>query len=173
MAPAFRLRKATLDDFSTYYNLRLDLNYHWLLFDPIEKDEPASNESTENSFEDNFFFSKEDAERIHNERIGFNEKDFTNYLNWFRIFMVIVKNECVGYVRLEKYQSQFIVREWPMKLEFRDTDLLEEILKKIESMQPKSAPRMRIVAWNDSAKDFLNSHKYQKGIMPFYDKQSD
>lgn len=172
MAPAFRLRKATLDDFSSYYNFRIDHNYHWLFFDPIEEDESKETKSTDETSKDNYFFSEEDVERIHNEWISFNEKDFENYLKWFRIFMVIIQNKCVGYVRLEKYQSQFIVREWPMEFEFRDAELLSEILKKIEAMQPKSAPQMRIVSWNESAEDFLHSHNYKKHIMPFFEKQS-
>ncbi len=163
MAPAFRLRKATLDDFSDYYKFYVNPDFHWLMFDPID-----CYEQPDEPFEDNYFFSKEDSERIHQDYINTSKEDFLNHLSWYRIFMVIVDKKCVGYVKLEKYQCQFIVREWPMDFEYRNETLLEGILEKIEPLKPASCSELRIVSLNDSATPFLIAHNYKKDIMPFY-----
>ena len=75
--PAFRLRKATTEDFQTFYDYYIHNCYQWLYLDEIatEEDDPF-----DVTFEATTFFSKEDMERIHNEFIGFSIKDFENYL---------------------------------------------------------------------------------------------
>lgn len=171
--PAFQLRKATTDDFSIFYNFYIHHCYHWLYHDKIatEEDNPFYDESSEDTFEDNYFFSKEDLIRIHKEIIGFNINDFENHLEWYRIFMIIVDKKVVGYVKLEKYCRQFIVREWAMHFNYLNPELLGSLLEKFESFAPSKSKVIQIIASGKVSKEFLIRHGYLVEVKPFFEKQ--
>ena len=167
--PAFRLRKATTGDFQDFYNFYVHFCYQWLLLDEIatEEDDPFK----EHEFEDNYFCSKEDMERIHLETINFNIHDFEKHLEWYRIFMITVGDKAVGYVKLENYCRQFIVRDWRMHYEYMDPELLDSLLEKFETYAPKKANRIQVIAWDSPhVNEFLERHGYHKHCVPFFEK---
>lgn len=167
--PAFRLRKATTDDFQDFYNFHVHYCYLWLLLDEIATEEDNPFEEVE--YEDNFLCSKEDMKRIHLENINFNIHDLENHLRWYRIFMIIVDNKVVGYVELENYCKQFIVREWRMHYKYMDPSLLDALLEKFETYAPKKAERIQVIAWDSPhSREFLKRHGYGKHCLPFYEK---
>ena len=167
--PAFRLRKAATADFQDFYNFHLHFCYQWLALDELtnEIDDPFE----EKEFEDNFFCTKEDMERAHLEHINFNIQKFENYLEWYRIFMIIVDNKVVGYVELETYCKQFIVRDWRMLFDYMDPSLLDALLEKFETYAPKKANVIRVLAYEaPHVNAFLEKHGYHKDIIPFFSK---
>ena len=167
--PAFRLRKACVDDFQDFYNFHVHFCYHWLLLDEIATEEDNPFEETE--FEDNYFFAKEDLERIHLEHINFDIHEFEKHLEWYCIFMIIVDSKVVGYVKLENYCKQFIIREWKMHYDYMDPVLLDALLEKFETYAPKKANRIQVIAWDSThAKEFLERNGYHKHIVPFFEK---
>ena len=166
--PAFRLRKATVDDFQVFYNFYVHNCYQWLYNDEIATKEDNPFDVT---FEDNDMFSKEDMERIHHEFIDFSVHDFEKYLEWYRIFMIIVDKKVVGYVKLETYCKQFIVRGWAMHFEYMDQDLLDSLLEKFETFAPKKCNRVQVISSGYAlSRDFLEKHGYKARCIPFFEK---
>lgn len=166
--PAFRLRKATTGDFSDFYNFYVHQCYHWLYNEEVATEEDNPFDVT---FEDdNFFFSKEDQQRIHNEIVGFSIHDFENYLKWYRIFMIIVDSKVVGYVKLETYCKQFIIRGWAMHYDYMDRELLGALLEKFETFAPKTAKVIQVISHGALSKSFLNDHGYTKHACAFFEK---
>jgi len=165
---AFRLRKATLEDFSDFYKFYVHQCYHWLFNEsvPTEEDNPFDVTFDE----DNYFFSKEDLQRIHNEIVGFNIHDFEKYLTWYRIFMIIVDKKVVGYVKMETYCKQFIIRGWTMHYDYMDETLLGSLLEKFETYAPKTAKVIQVISHGKLAKSFLNNHGYNCRICAFFEK---
>ena len=171
---AFQLRKATTDDFSTFYNYHVHFCYHWLYLDEIatKVDNPFDKKYCDEEFEDNYFFSKEDLIRIHNEIINFNIHDFENHLKWYRIFMIIIQGKVVGYVKLENYCRQFIIREWTMHYDYMTPELLTELLKKFETFAPKKSTRIQVISMGTpTSKDFLEANGYKAKHIPFFEKE--
>ena len=166
--PAFRLRKATTADFQDFYNFYVHNCYHWLFLDEIATEEDNPFDVT---FEDNDIFCKEDMERIHHEIVDFSIHDFEKHLEWYRIFMIIVDNKVVGYVKFENYCRQFIIRDWRMHYDYMDPSLLDALLEKFETYAPKKAERIQVIAWDSPhAKEFLERHGYHKHCVPFFEK---
>ena len=168
--PAFRLRKATAEDFSTFYNFHVHNCYHWLYHDEKATEEDNPFDVTFEEEQDNYFFSKEDLERIHNEIIGFSAQDFENYLKWYRIFMIIVDNKVIGYVKMETYCKQFIIRGWAMHYDFMEKELLDALLEKFETYAPKKATVIQVISHGKLAKSFLNDHGYTCRVCAFFEK---
>ncbi|MBQ7410349.1 MAG: hypothetical protein IJW20_03095 [Clostridia bacterium] len=170
---AFQLRKATTDDFSIFYNFHVHHCYHWLFHDEIaiEEDNPFDTETSEDDFEDNYFFSREDLNRIHQEIVGFNIHDFEKHQKWYRIFMIIVDGNVVGYVKLENYCRKFIIREWTMHFEYLKPELLDALLKKFESLTPIKSKAIQVIAMGKVAEELLIRHGYSGKIKPFFEKQ--
>ncbi len=171
--PAFQLRKATTDDFSNFYKFHVHNCYHWLFLDELatEEDNPFEPDSNDEDFEDNYFFSREDLKRIHDDIINFNVNDFENHLKWYRIFMIIVNDKVVGYVKLENYCRQFIVREWTMHYEYMDPSLLSALLEKFETYAPKKANRIQVISMGtQTSRSILEKHGYHARIIPFFEK---
>ncbi len=168
--PAFRLRKATTADFPDFYNFHIHQCYQWLYNDEIAI---AEDNPFDVTFEnDNYFFCKEDLERIHQELIEFNIHDFENHLKWYKIFMIIVDNKVVGYVKLETYCKQFIIRSWTMHYDYMDSLLLEALLKKFETYAPKKSNVIYVIAMGRSlARNFLEAHGYHARTIPFFEKK--
>lgn len=166
---AFQLRKATADDFQDFYKFHVHFCYHWLILDEIATEE--DNPFEEREFKDNFFCSKKDLERIHLEHINFDINEFQKHLEYYQIFMIIVDSKVVGYVKLENYCRQFIVREWKMHYDYMDPSLLDALLEKFESYAPKKANRIQVIAWDSPhAKEFLERHGYHNHIALFFEK---
>lgn len=170
---AFQLRKATTDDFSDFYKFHVHHCYHWLFHDEIatEEDNPFDYETSEDDFEENYFFSREDLNRIHQEIIGFNIHDFEKHQKWYRIFMIIVDGNVVGYVKLENYCRKFIIREWTMHFDYLNPELLDALLKKFESLTPIKSKAIQVIAMGKVAEELLKRHGYLGKIKPFFEKQ--
>ena len=165
---AFRLRKATVEDFQDFYNFHVHYCYQWLFNDELatEEDDPFHV-----TFEGNYFCSKEDLERMHNELINFDITMFEKYLQWYRIFMIEVGGKVVGYVKLENYCKQFIVRGWRMHYEYMDEELLGALLEKFETYAPLKAEVIEVISFGGEFPDnFLKSHGYTLDVHPFYKK---
>ena len=171
---AFQLRKATTDDFSCFYHYHVHNCYHWLFLDEIatQVDNPFEYKSNNEEFEDNYFFSKEDLIRIHKEIVHFNIHDFENHLKWYRIFMIVIDGKVVGYVKLENYCRQFIVREWTMHYEYMNPQLLEKLLEKFETYAPKKSTRIQVISMGTpTSREFLEAHGYTAKHIPFFEKE--
>ena len=168
--PAFRLRKATLADFSDFYNFHIHQCYHWLFNDELATEEDNPFDVTFD-VEDNYFFCKEDLERIHREIIDFDIHEFENYLKWYKIFMIIVEDKVVGFVKFENYCKQFIIRGWVMHYDYMDPLLLEALLEKFETYAPKKSNVIQVIAMGRPlARNFLEAHGYHARIIPFFEK---
>lgn len=166
--PAFRLRKATTDDFQDFYNFYVHHCYHWLYNDEIATEEDNPFDVT---FEDNDLFSKEDMERIHHEIVDFSIHDFEKHLEWYRIFMIIVDNKVVGYVKFENYCKQFIIRGWTMHYEYMEQSLLDALLEKFETYAPQKADRIQVISMGTAlSKEFLEKRGYKARCIPFFEK---
>lgn len=165
--PAFRFRKATIDDFSDFYPFHLEDANFWLMFDEYNRDEPEVNEPIAESY----FFTEEDVKRIAEYYVNFNENDFQDYLKYYRTFMIYIENKLVGYVALENYCGKMIIREWPLLQEYHNNiPLLEAMLEKIETYRAKKCKGLQAIACSDRAKEFLENHGYSCRCIPFYDK---
>lgn len=165
--PAFRLRKATTDDFPDFYNFYVHQCYHWLYNKAVATEEDNPFDVT---FEDNDLISKEDMERIHHEIVDFSIHDFEKHLKWYRIFMIIVDNKVVGYVKMETYCKQFIIRGWTMHYDYMNRELLDALLEKFETFAPKKAEVIQVISHGELAKPFLYDHGYSNRICAFFEK---
>lgn len=165
--PAFRLRKATTDDFPIFYNFHIHFCYNWLFLDELatKEDDPFNI-----TFEDTVICSKECIQHAHQHIINFNIEDLEKHLKWFKVFMIIVDDKVVGYVELENYCNQFIVREWRMHYEYMDIKLLDALLEKFETYAPKKSNVIQVISMGNLAKDFLKSHGYTAKVEPFFQK---
>lgn len=166
--PAFQLRKATLDDFPIYYQLHLETIYHWLMFDKSEFEEETIDETEETS--ENFFFSEEDLKTITDYYVNFNEEQFQEEFKWYKIFMVIIDQKIVGYVKLESFNGRLILREWPMEFDYRDPKLLEAILEKIETLRSAKCKAIQVIARAQTSTEFLIRLGYSEKLRPFFEK---
>lgn len=158
---AFQLRRATIKDFPDYYQLHLESLYHWLMFDYEEVKNELQTEP-----EDDEYFGFD----VNQFYLNFDESQFAQELEWYRIYMVVIDQKSVGYVKLESYNGKQIVREWPMNFEYRDTELLTEILAKIEKLKTSHCRAIQVIAMADSSAKFLFNHGYQLRIRPFFEK---
>lgn len=159
--PVFRLRKATIEDFPEYYQFHLESLYHWLMFD-YEEAKAELNQSQEN---DDDFFSL-----INNYYLNFNQSQFEKELEDYRIYMVVIDQKSVGYVKLENYCGKQILREWPIAFEHRSPELLAEMLVAIEKLKSPRCKAFQVIAMADSSAKFLISHGYTCRIRPFFEK---
>ena len=166
--PAFRLRKATTEDFSEFYKFHVHSCYHWLFNEEIAIEEDNLFDVT---FEDNYFFSKEDQQRLHHELVNFNIDDFQKYLQWYRIFMIVVDEKIVGFVKFETYCKQFIIRSWAMHYEYMNPELLKSLLENFETYAPKKSSVIQVISMGYSpARSFLEEHGYHAHTIPFFEK---
>lgn len=166
--PAFRLRKATVEDFSIFYNFYVHSCYNWLFNENIAVEEDNPFEIT---FEDNYFFSKENMKVFYDDILNFNIHDFEKYLSWYKIFMIIVDKKIVGYVKMETYGKQFVIRNWTMHYEYMNQSLLDALLEEFETYAPKKAERIQIISLGTPlSRGFLEKHGYTFRCIPIFEK---
>lgn len=166
--PAFRLRRATTDDFQTFYNFYVHDCYHWLYHDEIATEEDNPFDVT---FEDTDLYSKEDWEYLYSQIIDFNAQDFEDYLRWYKIFFIIVDKKVIGYVKFENYCKQFIIRNWTMHYDYIDETLLNSLLEKFETYAPKKAKKIQVISPGLTlSRGFLEKHGYHAECIPFFNK---
>lgn len=167
--PAFQLRKATIEDFHDYYYLQLHSHFHWLMFDKSEFEEKETDQKNADS-KSNFFFSEEDLKMITDYYVKFNREQFVDEFKWYRIFMVIIDHKVVGYVKLEPFNGRLILREWPMAFDYRDSELLEAMLEKIETLRSAKCKAIQVIARAQKSRDFLIRLGYKEKLQPFFEK---
>ena len=171
---AFQLRKATTDDFPFFYYFHVHTCFHWLFLDEIatEMDNPFKIDLNDEAFQDNYFFSREDSIRIQKEIIHFTPHDFENHLKWYRIFMIVVEGKVVGYVKLENYCKQFIIREWTMHYKYMSSELLSQLLEKFETYAPQKSNKIQVISMGTpTSRKFLEDRGYIAKTIPFFEKE--
>jgi len=86
--------------------------------------------------------------------------------------MIIIKGKVVGYVKLENYCRQFIIREWTMHYDYMDPDLLKKLLMKFETYAPKKSKKIQVISMGTpTSKDFLEENGYTAKHIPFFEKE--
>ena len=85
--------------------------------------------------------------------------------------MIIVDKKIVGYVKMETYGKQFIIRNWTMHYEYMNQSLLDALLEEFETYAPKKAERIQIISLGTPlSRGFLEKHGYTFRCIPIFEK---
>lgn len=164
---AFRLRRATTDDFPIFMQFHASFACDWLMFgfniqesDYIENDEKDEAEINYFKTFSTYFFDE------------FNIARFKEYLKWYRIFIIYssITGTPIGYVKLENFNGKHIIRRWQMDQNYHDKDMLSQILAECEKKRSSKCKELQVIAMSDDAANFLASHGYKAKVRPFFEK---